>query len=141
MLRSQSASIPKITMTDISYTSASVSMVLTFLFFFFFFFNDPAPTEIYPFSLPDALPISVVEIGQHLPSRVGVEHVDVTTVVDLDGEGAVPAVPLLVMERRRQAVAKAAVDDRLRGGGHRSGEHTSGIQAQSNILFPLLLVK
>src|SRR5256885_16445085 len=23
----------------------------------FFFFNDPAPTEIYPLSLPDALPI------------------------------------------------------------------------------------
>src|SRR5258708_29353953 len=25
---------------------------------FFFFFNDPAPTEIYPLSLHDALPIS-----------------------------------------------------------------------------------
>src|SRR5258708_33369232 len=24
---------------------------------FFFFFNDPAPTEIYPLPLPDALPI------------------------------------------------------------------------------------
>src|SRR4030043_2367979 len=27
-------------------------------FFIFFFFNDPAPTEIYPLSLHDALPIS-----------------------------------------------------------------------------------
>src|SRR2546423_12833548 len=27
------------------------------LFFFFFFFNDPAPPEIYPLPLPDALPI------------------------------------------------------------------------------------
>src|SRR3954465_3273501 len=27
------------------------------LFFFFFFFNDPATPEIYPFPLPDALPI------------------------------------------------------------------------------------
>src|SRR3989454_10239048 len=26
-------------------------------FFFFFFLNDPAPPEIYPLSLPDALPI------------------------------------------------------------------------------------
>src|SRR2546429_9070937 len=26
-------------------------------FFFFFFFNDPAPPEIYPLSLHDALPI------------------------------------------------------------------------------------
>src|SRR5256885_15641541 len=29
--------------------------------FFFFFFNDPAPTEIYPLSLHDALPISQVD--------------------------------------------------------------------------------
>src|SRR6201987_2938374 len=28
------------------------------LYFSFFFFNDTAPTEIYPLSLPDALPIS-----------------------------------------------------------------------------------
>src|SRR4030065_877321 len=27
------------------------------LFVYFFFFNDPAPTEIYPLSLHDALPI------------------------------------------------------------------------------------
>src|SRR4029453_8504051 len=27
------------------------------LYVFFFFFNDPAPTEIYPLSLHDALPI------------------------------------------------------------------------------------
>src|ERR1039458_1162820 len=27
------------------------------VFFFFFFFNDPAPPEIYPLPLPDALPI------------------------------------------------------------------------------------
>src|SRR2546422_4433950 len=29
----------------------------TFVFYFFFFLNDPAPPEIYPLSLPDALPI------------------------------------------------------------------------------------
>src|SRR2546430_11354007 len=28
------------------------------IYFFFFFFNDTAPTEIYPLSLPDALPFS-----------------------------------------------------------------------------------
>src|ERR1035438_10116283 len=31
----------------------------TVLGFFFFFFNDPAPTEIYPLSLHDVLPISI----------------------------------------------------------------------------------
>src|SRR2546427_544404 len=30
----------------------------TFSLFFFFFLNDPAPPEISPFPLPDALPIS-----------------------------------------------------------------------------------
>src|ERR1051326_9568056 len=31
-----------------------------YILFLFFFFNDTAPTEIYPLSLHDALPISVV---------------------------------------------------------------------------------
>src|SRR5258705_1135231 len=34
------------------------------LFFFFFFFNDTATTEIYPLSLHDALPISLVATGR-----------------------------------------------------------------------------
>src|SRR5256886_17502954 len=33
-------------------------MILPTILIFFFFFNDPATTEISPFSLPDALPIS-----------------------------------------------------------------------------------
>src|SRR4051812_50230843 len=33
------------------------SMVLPSFIFFFFFLNDPAPPEIYPLPLPDALPI------------------------------------------------------------------------------------
>src|SRR2546429_5304683 len=36
-------------------------------FLFFFFLNDPAPTEIYPLPLPDALPIS--QKIQHLGNR------------------------------------------------------------------------
>src|ERR1051326_9600115 len=35
----------------------AVKRLFVFLFFFFFF-NDTAPTEIYPLSLHDALPIS-----------------------------------------------------------------------------------
>src|SRR5260370_35412237 len=43
-----------------------------YLRFLFFFFNDPAPTEIYPLSLPDPLPICrqrATEIGQRLEYR------------------------------------------------------------------------
>src|SRR5260221_13308696 len=41
-------------------------IVFFFSFFFFFFFNAPAPTEIYPLPLHDALPISP---GDRLVSR------------------------------------------------------------------------
>src|SRR5476651_2871898 len=34
-------------------------------FLFFFFFNDTATTEIYTFSLHDALPISALEASMH----------------------------------------------------------------------------
>src|SRR2546430_8922110 len=37
--------------------------------FFFFFLKDPAPTEIYPLPLPDALPILA-----RLPHRLGEPH-------------------------------------------------------------------
>src|SRR2546426_5882235 len=36
----------------------------------FFFFNDPAPTEIYPLPLPDALPISTLESVLFLLARL-----------------------------------------------------------------------
>src|SRR5436190_12724949 len=39
-------------------------MYLVFLSSFIFFFNDTATTEIYTLSLHDALPISVVPLGQ-----------------------------------------------------------------------------
>src|SRR2546430_14268190 len=42
-----------------AFSSAHVVIcVLTSLTFFFFFFNDPAPPEISPLPLHDALPIS-----------------------------------------------------------------------------------
>src|SRR2546430_2670937 len=44
-------------------------MLLTVLCFFFFF-NDPAPTEIYPLSLHDALPISQMTTRAHVRSSV-----------------------------------------------------------------------
>src|SRR5438309_7136440 len=40
--------------------------------FFFFFFTDPAPTGIYTLSLHDALPISVVAVGDDLSVAVQV---------------------------------------------------------------------
>src|SRR2546428_11415141 len=44
-------------------------MIPVYIFFFFFFFNDPAPTEISPFPLHDALPISGDRRPRSLPSH------------------------------------------------------------------------
>src|SRR2546430_6772899 len=94
--------------------------------FLFFFFNNTATPEISPLSLPDALPISrgaadlrgaclggrPVASGDHdVTSTVGVE------LSHLTAEAAGPA------------------DD------HRSEEHTSELQSQSNLVCRLLLEK
>src|SRR5256886_16373267 len=42
--------------------------MLTTPFSFFFFFNDTAPTEIYPLSLHDALPISLPRHPAGIPT-------------------------------------------------------------------------
>src|SRR5260221_14675803 len=54
---------------------------------FFFFFNDPAPPEIYPLPLPDALPISdklaVDERGARVPFVTPRHGVEAAELVDL----------------------------------------------------------
>src|SRR2546430_11226042 len=74
-----------------------------------FFFNDTAPTEIYPFSLPDALPISWRPISPP---------------------------PQTMMWSRNAAICRSIL--RL---SHRSEEHTSELQSQSNLVCRLLLEK
>src|SRR5688572_33381458 len=80
--------------------------------FFFFFFNDTATTEIYTLSLHDALPISG---APHL--ILGVDRLDYS-------KG--------IVERLE------AIDVLLE---HRSEEHTSELQSQSNLVCRLLLEK
>src|ERR1043166_10260018 len=46
--------------------SRTTSLSIHFLMLLFFFFSDPAPTEIYPLSLHDALPICITAV---YPSR------------------------------------------------------------------------
>src|SRR5256885_12857298 len=97
-----------------------------------FFFNDPATTEIYPLSLPDALPISrdggytvgvlvQCNYGRRRPLRiagvpVGQEITDLTP-----------------------------CREPCRGGGPRSGlrseEHTPELQSPCNLVCRLLLEK
>src|SRR2546430_14193155 len=79
--------------------------------FFFFFFNDPAPPEIYPLPLHDALPIS---------------------------KGAV--CDEVACARAGGALARSTADLAAAITG-RSEEHTSELQSQSNLVCRLLLEK
>src|SRR2546427_12812464 len=87
------------------------------LSFFFFFFNDTATTEIYTLSLHDALPICPGPRGERRLRR----------------SGGAPA----LRDRLRPDARGELADRHL----HRSEEHTSELQSQSNLVCRLLLEK
>src|SRR5256886_7891872 len=106
--------------------------VPSLLFFFFFFFNDPAPTEIYPLPLHDALPIPPPAFASAAISRL-----------------VAPATIGLMGRAARQAASTRRRWSRDRYGPRpvcaqtatRSEEHTSELQSQSNLVCRLLLEK
>src|SRR2546425_3737790 len=66
------------------------------MIFLFFFFNDTATTEIYPLSLPDALPISIsrppdehVSIAVESTEGAKIRHQQVTTIMPCEVNRAV----------------------------------------------------
>src|SRR2546430_3957028 len=108
--------------------------------FFFFFFNDPAPTEIYPLPLPDALPICPRQPRRRHPCRP----------VQPRGDALLPpGRPAAVRRGNAQPEADVApAQDAHAAGGTaaggaawagRSEEHTSELQSQSNLVCRLLL--
>src|SRR2546430_6029194 len=100
--------------------------------FFFFFFNDPAPTEIYPLPLHDALPIYVrraLAMAVDLPQLIKV----VT-----EGSGSAPS-DLEVLPPKPCRIP--TVPGNLPAHDVRSEEHTSELQSQSNLVCRLLLEK
>src|SRR5688572_32053673 len=88
------------------------------MLFYFFFFNDTATTEIYTFSLHDALPILVHRARGHGGRAAPVGLRD-------------PQRGFLEGGRRR---GEPVPDGR-------SEEHTSELQSQSNLVCRLLLEK
>src|SRR5262249_57206536 len=99
--------------SDLSFTSA--------LHCFSFFFHDTAPTEIYPLSLHDALPISRFVGGAHALER---------RVLGL------PTLAPLMIDRLPVPHEVRRVRARLR-----SEEHTSELQSLTNLVCRLLLEK
>src|SRR2546425_4444580 len=101
-------------------------MHLRFLFrhsdLFFFFFNDPAPPEISPLPLHDALPISGV--ARHIAAGVDYEDV-LAKKAWLCGTATELSAYLKDIERRYP----------------RSEEHTSELQSLAYLVCRLLLEK
>src|SRR5258708_22297621 len=96
----------------------------------FFFFNDPAPPEIYPLPLHDALPIPPLQV-------------QISTAVPL-------AVPAPVTSRQRPDSRPTTVPSELRvhcwfapplQSQIRSEEHTSELQSPDHLVCRLLLEK
>src|SRR2546421_5652920 len=93
-----------------------------YLYAFFFFLNDPAPPEISPLPLHDALPILPQQIGQ---------------------EGAAERVDHADEDRSEERAADRAdaADHDDDEGEDRSEEHTSELQSRSDLVCRLLLEK
>src|SRR5688572_32517986 len=96
----------------------------TLSFSYLFFFTYTATTEIYTLSLHDALPILTVIQG----------HTDL-----LKMSAALPAA--ITDSIREISLANGIGNRRRQRSAHRSEEHTSELQSQSNLVCRLLLEK
>src|SRR2546422_4770114 len=104
------------------------------LLFFFFFFNDTAPTEIYPLSLHDALPIwdrgDPDNCGTPSPTCApSLTSAPATVTIQVTPNAGVTSTALAV------PVAVAP------GEAQRSEEHTSELQSRLHLVCRLLLEK
>src|SRR5256886_10990120 len=108
--------------------------------FFYFFFNAPAPTEIYPLSLPDPLPIY-----PPCPRRPRIGHR-----LHVQGRAGGPRChqerrrrrgPLPGLVRRTCPMSRIGNKPIELPKGVRSEEHTSELQSQSKPVCRLLLSK
>src|SRR5256885_5970283 len=101
-------------------------------YFFFFFFNDPAPPEIYPLPLHDALPISLLATARTPRARRDRRI----------GHRLCPWRKTACPSQRPRLFPGAVVANRLdRPARQRSEEHTSELQSPCNLVCRLLLEK
>src|SRR2546429_106955 len=108
------------------------------LLFFFFFFNDPAPPEISPLPLPNALPISdgTVRHGEEAPRVAGDEDAEQPRhAADELRDSAVHG----AAHRTERRIVEASFLGHAPEG--RSEEHTSELQSRLHLVCRLLLEK
>src|SRR2546425_13303501 len=106
---------------------------------FFFFFNDPPTPEIYPFPLPDALPIFLVERERRAAVALALRR------KRLGLGGRFPAhLSQATRESSRSREPRYNIPQRAvdaRGEEDRSEEHTSELQSLAYLVCRLLLEK
>src|SRR2546430_3689759 len=106
--------------------------------YFFFFLNDPAPPEFSPLPLPAAFPSPCISGGARL---LGARGRSARQQQRASRRGAQPAAELAsgatAHATRRLSRWSAVAAARF----HRSEEHTSELQSQSNLVCRLLLEK
>src|SRR5260221_2614812 len=110
-----------------------LSMFLPHPFCFFFFFNDPAPTEIYPLSLHDALPISAaLPLIAFVYDRWGFDML--FRVLAVTAAVILGTVSLLPRQFPAPVPATAIVSAIAILSRERSEEHTSELQSHSELV-------
>src|SRR5256885_11031508 len=107
--------------------------------FSFFFLKDPATTEISPFPLPDALPISCPRPGRHRPPDR--RHAWAGQGGTKAGLAGTPQCPPRAQAQASRSGSGGPAPDRSATGRTRSEEHTSELQSPCNLVCRLLLEK
>src|SRR2546422_11515292 len=98
--------------------------------FFFFFFNDTATPEIFPFSLPDPLPIPGLPVKSSIFTGGG----SVLEKASLRQPGAILLVSCYELGHQPIGIAPGCR-------AKRSEEHTSELQSRLHLVCRLLLEK
>src|SRR5439155_22301811 len=106
----------------------SSSSIITPLFSYFFFFTAPAPTEIYPLSLHDALPICSRPRPPGSCSRS-------------PARSTPPSCRTSLSRRTRSPTSSPTSSARSQDCAFRSEEHTSELQSRGHLVCRLLLEK
>src|SRR2546429_8792324 len=84
--------------------------ILHNFFHFFFFFNDPPPPEIYPLSLPDALPICEVVAPERLMKRIIIVGMLVIVTLYVGANLAyLYMMPVAIMAQQKEAIARTVM--------------------------------
>src|SRR2546430_7291263 len=121
--------------TILGTCTLSYLLIVHLSLLFFFFFNDPAPPEIYPLPLHAALPISSISSSSMSTSRPS------RSTPSTRAYSGSPGTAAITCSASARSLSGGVADAADPPNSHRSEEHTSELQSQSNLVCRLLLEK